>query len=357
MLMEQDRFDEAFEFFCRQDSISGGNGVEILLFMQECTRRKRFEQALTAAEYFMRHHPRSSLKNSVNFSRAEAYIGTGQYAKALETYESIADDFIRPAHRAEANLNIGLLYMHHLGNMDKAREYLGLVIASVPGGSYAVHAQQALADIAIGERRFDTAVSLFQSVLERDLPPEIAERVEFLLATTFLFREDYNEAVTRFRQIISRYPRGFYVNDAIQYSLLISETLDEAPKQIDLFSSAEYFRYTNQSDSLEYYLSKICRVGIPSLAPISYVHLAQLYAGQQRIKEAISAVDSLTRLHPESYFLPYGLKLKADIFMELPEERDRAMELYRELLSEYPSYPFAAEIRDIIRRESPPDRS
>jgi len=356
MLMEQDRFDEAFEFFRRQDSLSEGNGVDILVFMQECTKRRKYEQALRAGDYFLRRHARSSLKNSVNFVMAESFIGVGEYYEALARYETIAGDFIRPAHRAEANLSIGLLYKDYLDDPKKAEEYLNLVIETVPGGSYAVLAQQALADIAIGQRQLDTAIGMLESLLELELPPEIAERVEFTLAETHLFKEDYREANTRFRRIISRYPRGFYVNDAIQYSLIIGETLDEAPKQIDLFSSAEYFRYTQRPDSLEYYLSKICRVGIPSLAPISYVHLARLYADQKRHTEAVAAVDSLMNLYPESYFLPYGLKLKADIFMELPENRDRAMELYRELLSDYPTYPFGAEIREIIRRESPSGR-
>ncbi len=353
MLMEQERFDDAFAFFKRQDSLFERNGVDILIFMQECNKRRKYEQSLGAGDYFLQWHARSSLKNAVQFAMAEAYIGTAQYHDALAAYEDIAGDFIRPAHRAEANLSIGLLYKDHLDDPDKAGEFLNTVIATVPGGPYAVAAQQALGEIAIRGRNLDSAITLYASLLDLDLPPETAERVEFALAETYLFKEEYREAAGRFRQIISRYPRGFYVNDAIQYSLIITETLDEAPKQIDLFSSAEYFRYTKRPDSLEYYLSKICRVGIPSLAPLSYVHLAQLYTDQDRFDEAIAAVDSLERLYPGSYFLPYGLKLKADIFMETPGSREEAMTLYRELLSKYPTYPFAAEIRELIRREVP----
>jgi tetratricopeptide (TPR) repeat protein len=189
-----------------------------------------------------------------------------------------------------------------------------------------------------------------------DLPDDIKEQIDFATAEIYLFQENYDEATTRFRQIISRYPRGFYVNDAIQYSLIISETKEDASGHIDLFSSAEYFRYIRQTDSLEYYLTKICRVGIPSLAPISYLGLAQLCYDQNRHEEAVEAIDSLSSGYPQSYFLPYGLKLKADIYLQSPETREEALDLYRQLLEHYANYPFGAEVRDIIRHEVPTDR-
>lgn len=356
LLMEQDRFDAAFDYFRGRDSLQEGSGSDILYFMQECNRRKKYDYTLEAEKYFASYHERSPLKNSVEFVTAEADIALGRYDDALAAYQAIAADFIRPAHRAEANLNIGLLYKDHLGDPGKAKEYLNEVLRSVPGGSYAVSAQQALADIAIREHNLDLADSLNTSLLELELPPDVAEQTDFTLAEIALFKGNFKDAATRFGQIISRYPRGFYVNDAIQYSLIISETLDDAPTQIDLFSSAEYFRYVKVTDSLEFYLTKICRVGIPSLAPISYVHLAELYKDQNQFQAATEAVDSLQAQYPDSYFLPYGLKLKADIYMESSDTKTQALEMYRNLLEKYPTYPFTAEIRDIVRRETPTGR-
>ncbi len=356
LLMEQDKFDEAFDYFRGRDSLEENSGVDILYFMQECNRRKKYDYTIEAGDYFARYHDRSPLKNGVQFVVAEADIATGRYDDALAAYQSIAKDFIRPAHRAEANLNIALLYKDHLGNLSKAKEYLNQVIQSVPGGPYAMKARQALADIAIREHNLDLADSLYTSLTKEDLPPDVAEQTEFALAEISLFRGKFKDAMTRFRQIISRYPRGFYVNDAIKYSMIISETLDDAPKQTDLFASAEYFRYIKETDSLEFYLEKICRVGIPSLAPISYVHLAELFRDQKRYQAATDAVDSLEAQYPESYFLPYGLKLKADIFLQTPDRQEQALKMYRKLLEKYPTYPFAAEIRDVIRRETPDGR-
>ncbi len=357
LLLEQGQYDRAFAFFQEMDSLESGQGGSLVYFMRECNQRGQFAYTLKAGEYFIRNRPLSTLKNSVYFAMGEALVASGQYQKALDLYLQVSDDLLRPAHRAEAALKIGLLYKDHLGDLEKASQYLNSVTRDFARGPFDVQARFGLADIAVREADFDSAVSLYQSLQQLELSEDVLERIDFDLAEIYLFRDDYKEATSRFRQIISRYPRGFYVNDAIQYSLIISEALDEAPKQIDLFSSAEYYRYTHQDDSLEYYLTKICRVGIPSLAPISYLRLAQLYSGQKRYGEAVEAVDSLSALYGQSYFLPYGLKLKADIYLMSDETRNEALALYRELLEKYATYPFAAEVRGIIRREMPTDHS
>jgi len=356
LLMRQNRYDEAYTFFRGLDSLEAGIGGSVLYFMQECNVRGHFDYTLLAGEYLLQYRAESTLKNSVLFAMAEAWIATGKFDQALAAYQTVAQDFVRPAHRADANLRIGLLYKDYLGDFAKAGEYLYGVTKSVPGGHYDVKARIALADLAVRENLLDSAISLYQSLENLELSEDAREQIEYSQAEVYLFKEDYGEASTRFRQIVSRYPRGFYVNDAIQYSLILTETLEEARQQIDLFSSAEYYRYVGQSDSLEYYLTKICRVGIRSLAPISYLRLGQLYFDQDRFDEAITAADSLVSLHSQSYFYPYGLKLKADIYLNSTGRPQEAFDIYRTLLENYPTYPFAAEIRDIIRREMPADR-
>jgi len=353
LLMEQGRFEDAFAFFKSMDVSNRGQGGGIVYFMRECNERGRFKYTIRAGDYLFRIKPQTTLKNSALFAMADAYIATGAYRKALESLESISDDNLRPAHRAEAMVKIGVLYKDHLNSPDRAREHLEGVMAGFPGGKFDIEARLALADLAVKEGRTDEALSLYENLRKRELPEDLMEAIEFRQAEVYLFRDEYKEAVGRFRQIISRYPRGLYVNDAIQYSLIIDEAQEEAPDQIDLFSSAEYYRYLGLDDSLEYYLNRICRVGIPSLAPVSYLNLAELYYRQNRYDESIAAIDSLATLYPESYYFPYGLKLKADILFEYENGREQAMALYRELLEDYRTYPFAAEIRQIIRKEKP----
>jgi outer membrane protein assembly factor BamD (BamD/ComL family) len=82
-----------------------------------------------------------------------------------------------------------------------------------------------------------------------------------------------------------------------------------------------------------------------------------MYFDQQRLDQAVASADSLISLYPDSYYLPFGLKLKADVFLLSAHTKDQALVIYHTLLEQYGFYPFAAEIRDIIRREAPGGRS
>ena len=113
--------------------------------------------------------------------------------------------------------------------------------------------------------------------------------------------------------------------------LILDEAIEQAPDQLDLFSLAEFYRHTGQTDSLEYYLKKICRVGIPALAPVSYLNLAQLYNRQANEKLALEAIDSLLSFYPESYFYPFGLKAKAEILWKSEKTRESARSIYKNI--------------------------
>jgi len=352
ILLEQDRYDEAYAFFREKDSVENKTGGEILFFMRECNRREKYGYVLEAGNYLIDRHPESGLELNARFSMAEACTALGKYDEALNNYNIILDRFKRTSEKAETRLKIGLLYKDCLGNLEEAKKYLKEVIRAVGRSRYGTEALFGLADLYVKEQKLDSAIVHYDSLLQREMPDDLAEKAEYLLGQACLFKQKYEEATKHFRRLINSYPRGFYVNEAIQYSLILRATLEPSPKHIDLFSSAEYFRYIEQVDSLEYYLTKICRIGLPTLAPRSYLHLADLYCNQKRHNKAVAAIDSLTALYPESYYLPFGLKSKADILWLKGETKERALALYRNLLEKYGTYPFAAEIRDILRRES-----
>ena len=350
ILMERGRYPDAYTFFLLRDSLDQGSGSDVLYFMQECVRRDRFDYAVQAGEYFLRQYPESGLATPARFLIAQGYTALRRYHDALTVLTAILDNRDRTSARIEAHLRLGQLLKDYLNDPTAAGDHLGEVHRGAPGTRFDSEALLGLADIYVHQRNFDSAVALYQTLVDREGQEDLAEAAEFLSAQANLYKGSFDEAGARFRRLINRYPHGLYVNDAIQYSLILSETQEQAPKQLDLFGAAEFYRRINQADSLEYYLIKICRVQVPSLAPLAYLHLGELYRERDRRGEAMAAADSLTALYPESYYVPYGMKLKADILWRSPSDREQAMALYRELLEKFGTYPFAAEIRDLLRR-------
>ena len=69
--------------------------------------------------------------------------------------------------------------------------------------------------------------------------------------------------------------------------------------------------------------------------------------------DSAAALESINRLDsgfPDSYYRPYGLKLKADMLMDKIESRDTARAIYRTLLEQFPNYPFASDVRKRLKQ-------
>lgn len=356
VLMEQGRFGEAYDLYRRRDSLLGTTGSDLLYFMQECRRRGRNDYVVTAGNCFQQRYPSSGLAIPARFVLIDGLIGLGKYAEASRLLDSLIPS-TRTSDRAEALIRFGILQRDHLDRPDSAESLFRQAIRLIPGSRFDVDARLELADLFVGQRRFDSAVAAYDTLLTRDLPDDKAEQATYLRAQTLLFKGECEPSVEAFQNLIRRFPRGMYVNDAIQFVMILGEALEEAPKQMDLLSQAEYFRYVGRADSLEYYLTKICRIDIPGLAPVAYLRLGTLCRGQQRLPEAVAAADSLVGRYPDSYFAPFGLKLKADILWLNPQTKEEAAALYRGLLERYGTYPFSAEIRDILRRSDQAKRS
>ena len=85
------------------------------------------------------------------------------------------------------------------------------------------------------------------------------------------------------------------------------------------------------------------------LADVALYRLAKLELAQSDTTAAVRALDALTEKFSESFYRPYGLKLKADLIVERPSERDKARLIYRELLEKYPNSPFVSDARNRLR--------
>lgn len=352
VLMTQGKYDEAWDFFREQDSLKDIKGADIIFFMRGCLTSQRFTYVVTAGTYLIRKYPQADLLTKAHFNLAKARLGLGHIDQALASYDYIIDISKRKIDLVEAKLLRGMAIKDNLSQLDRAKNDFLEVIQTAPGSAFEVRAKFGLADLFVMEDKLDSAMAIYDYLQGLELGVDRAELAEFESGRLYIYQEKYKEAEERFRRLINRYPRGFFVNDAIQYSLILGEIQDQAAGQADLFSRAEYYRHTGKADSLEYYLLKICRVEIPALAPISLLRLAELYFGQDRNNEGIKAIDSLVAQYPEAYYSPYGLKLKADNLMHLEGRRDEADKIYRHLLEDFSTYPFSAEIRDILRRQS-----
>jgi tetratricopeptide (TPR) repeat protein len=184
----------------------------------------------------------------------------------------------------------------------------------------------------------------FKADLELNLPDEVREKVEYYQALILFFDKQVDSSRAAFNKLIVDFPRGYYVNDAVRLMVLMDEAEDH-PNQLFDYSNALLFEQRQMLDSSLAKLSLIAGSGDAVLADVALLKMAELCLVQGDTSAAIGFVDSLAVRFPESYYRPYGLKMKADILMENGQQLQQAVDIYRSLLEDYSNYPFAPAVR------------
>ena len=109
-----------------------------------------------------------------------------------------------------------------------------------------------------------------------------------------------------------------------------------------------------QYDSTVSRLTSIADAENKALADIALFRLTEIVMKRGDSVNAVKYVDRLENEHPDSYYLPFGLKTKADILLSKEADSAKAKEIYFNLLENYQNYPFINEVREKMRAlESP----
>ena len=162
------------------------------------------------------------------------------------------------------------------------------------------------------------------------------------------FEKKYDSAKAAFNKLIVDYPEGYFVNDALQLMLLL-EAASGADDLLYDYSNALLFEQRRRYDSMAVVLERIAVNENPALADVALYRLALLSLDRFDSTSALGFVDRLQERLPESYYLPYGLKIKADILLTSPDTEEAGREIFRHLLEAHPNYPFTSEVRKRLR--------
>lgn len=342
--LKAEQFEQAFDFAVLQDSLEGQMGTSLLHFMRSCRERKLYHQAARMAEYILSRYHNHPIIAETYFLYADALVQLGRFDEAIATYDSIAATFPRTQDKAEALYRIGDIYLNNLNDYPRALTILDSVVVHYQAGVGYLSAKLAISYCHLREGRLDRAKTSFEDMLQGRLNEGMKEEVEYNLALLLFFEKKFDSSKVAFRKLLVDYPRGFYVNDVVQLLLLFEEG-GGAPKLLYDFSNALLFEQMRLPDSMTAKLLLIAHDPNKALADIALYKLAMLSLDRSDPATAIEYIDQLAAGFPESYYLPYGLKTKADIYVARPDGIEQAKSMYRHLLENYPNYPFISEVR------------
>lgn len=347
--LKAERFDRAFDFAVMQDSLEGRKGSPLLNFMRSSRERKLYHQLARMAEYVLSRYDNHPIIGETYFLYGDALVQLGRFDDAIATYDTVFATFPRVQDKAEALYSIGYIYLNHLNDCPRALIFFDSVINHYNAGLGYLNAKLAVPYCYLRQGILDEAGSAFENLLTRRLDEDAKEAVEYNLALIHFFEKQFDSSVVAFRKLLVDYPRGFYVNDALQLLLLLEEAKG-APKLLYDFSNALLFEQMRMPDSTAAKLLLIAGNTNRALADVALYKLAVLSLSRADSSAAVEFIEQLAEEFPESYYLPYGMKTKADICLARPDGVEQARSIYRRLLEEYPNYPFISEVRKTMRQ-------
>lgn len=347
--LKDDRFDKAFQFAQVHDSLSGRNGRSLVTFMRRCQDRSMYAETAELGRYVLGRYDTLRHAQQSRFILAEAYASLGKYDTAMAHYDTIATSYPRLVDKAMALYQKGRILLDHLNRPDKALALFDSVVTHYHGGEGYIRSQLAIPYCHLRQGRLLQASDAFQGLLKRRLTPDMTEEVMYHIALIRFFGKNPDSARADLNRLLVEHPDGYFINDAIGLLMVMDEAEEDDTLLYD-YSNALLFEQMRQYDSMVAKLESVVEAENQALADVALYRLSRVSFDHFDTTAAMGYIDRLTEGFPESYYTPFGQKTRADVLMADPDTREKAVEIYRELLKQHPNYPFTSAVREILRQ-------
>ncbi len=347
--IKNNQFIEAFDICIHLDSLTGHQGNEIFQYLKQCRERKLYEQVIKTSEYIEKNYSSNWIHSQYRFYYAEALTEIGMVSDAISGYNLIIKNYPQARDKAEALLLLGNIYRYKLGNLDSAKMYYDSVANYYQFAPYTYSAPIEIAKLYLVKGKLDSSAGIFEKLRAAEPEAERKEFIDYHLGLILFFKYQYRDADLAFRKLMAEYPRGFYVNDALQNSLVISETAETSPEVLANYADAIYYEMREIPDSVEAKLKAIMAQGDTPLVGLTNYRLALHYVANSHIASALEIIEKMEKDHLDNHFYPYCLKLKGDIYFNSADRKNDAALIYKTILEKYNDYPFNGEVREKLQ--------
>jgi tetratricopeptide (TPR) repeat protein len=318
--------------------------------MRQCRERKLHRQVVKVGEYLEQLNSGNVPYADYKFYYAEGLVGLGRFDDAILCYRQIFKKYPKAHDKAEALMEIGNVFRYHIYNFDSALVYYDSVVNHYLIEPINTASLYERAKLFLVYSELDKAKNAFLSLKEKCRSTEMKELMDYYLAMIHLYNNEFEEADMSFRMLIKTYPRGYYVNDALISSLIIGETLPSSPEALAGYAEALFYETRLMPDSVVSKYKTVINMGATPIVGLAMYKLALYYSNLGDTTASLEMIEKMDSLYSEDYFFPYVLKLKADIYSDNVEKRETAVEIYKDILQNYSTYPFIGETREALQR-------
>lgn len=354
-------FNSAFIQVKAMDMRKGEDGQRVMNLAKLCTTNKDYATAAKCYNYVLNKEPRSPYYmtariNLVNARKSELENNPAttheEFADLEALYKKTLGDLGQSANTAEMMRELALLQAFRLQKPDTAINLLNeaILMRNLQPSALA-DLKMALADVLLAEGDIWDA-SLLYSQVEKDHKHDmIGHEAKFRNARISYYTGDFEWAQAQL-DVLKGSTTKLIANDAMQLSLHITDNfaLDTIREPMIRFARADLLVYQGKLDQAEAALDSLSN-------DLSY-HALQDDILYQRHKIAAKRNEhDESRKFLQEIILHYGHDLLGDNALyelaileeDVYGDKERAMELFRQLLTDHPGSLFVVDARKRFR--------
>lgn len=276
----------------------------------------------------------------------------------IADYEEFIAEYPSNPHSLEAARNQALLYANYLDKKDEAIQILDRLIVNPKATLYLKSkAKLDLGDIYLLKGESWESTLLYSQVEKMQKENPIGYEAKLRNAKLSYFKGNFRLAQEHL-DILKEATTREIANDAMDLSMRIKENIafDSVGEALRQYASMELLLYQNKIDSA---LAKIAQLkqGISSNGAFpNHTILDDVYWLEANIRmkrgefqKSIALLQQIIDEYPEDVLADDAFFLQGEIYERQLNNRDKAMEIYREFLTRYPGSVYAAEARKRFR--------
>ena len=276
----------------------------------------------------------------------------------IEDYEEFITEYPSNPNSLEAARNQALLYANFLDQKDAAIKILNQLINNPRATLYLKSkAKLDLGDIYLLKGEAWESTLLYSQVEKTQKENPVGYEAKLKNAKLSYFKGNFRLAQEHL-DILKEATTREIANDAMDLSMRIKENIafDSVGEALKYYAQVELLLYQNKIDSALARINKL-KQGISDSGAFSnqtilddvYWLEADIRMKRGEFPESIALLQKILDEYPDDVLADDAFFLQGEIYERQVNDKDKAMEIYREFLTKYPGSVFAAEARKRFR--------
>ncbi|MFN3489806.1 MAG: tetratricopeptide repeat protein [Emticicia sp.] len=360
-LIQQKEFTKAFVQTRALDRRLKQDGQRVFELAQTALVSKDFKSAIQMYEYVMKEYPQGQYyayaRRNALFCKEEVVktsypVSIADIRSLIKDYQGLFSDLGRNVKTMEALRNTAQLYAFYLNERDTAITVLETAIM-IAGSDNAFRdkCKLDLGDIYVLKNEPWEATLLYSQVEKSQKEDFLGQEAKLKNAKLHYYNGEFDLS-KEVLDILKKATTREIANDAMQLSLLIQDNigLDTSEVAMKEYAKVDLLLFQNRNAEAMAALDQIFeKYKSHSLADDILWLRANTNLKINQPQKALEDLELLRKNYNFDILADDALFLEAKIYEENFQQKEKAMELYREILQKFPGSIFGAEARKRFR--------